>query len=281
MHILFVHQNFPAQFGHISAAVALLLVSWTVTSSVLYSIATENERQAQENEHRAIGEAARADAKAEEATRNAETARTRQQNAFLGMVALSGELQKRLRSRRLSEQLGPQARQMQQQLMDVLRRKMLELAGQSEQSGIHSFGTVALHQQLGDLLLRLGQGKQALKQYEEGRKLIQKEVDEQPDNDKARANLGVMMMRLGDIALEVNGNAKAARDYYQKGWDLQTEVVNHPHDKDLPPAQRKILLSHHAVHLGRASLAMGHPVQADELPASMGEPESGHVPRSG
>jgi eukaryotic-like serine/threonine-protein kinase len=253
----------------LSAALAFLLVIWAITSSALYSIAAQNERKAQENETTAIQEADRAqknEQKAiEEAARaqaNAETARSRQQNAFLAMVSLGGELQKRLRSRRLSEQLGPQARLMQQQLIDVLRTKMLEIAGESESKGVRSFGTVALHQQLGDLLLKFGQGKQALRQYEEGCKIIRKDVEEQPNNDRARANLGIMMMRLGDIALEVNGDAKAARDYYQKGWDLQNEVCVHPHDRDFPVQQKTIVLSHHALHLGRACLAMGRPAEA-------------------
>jgi len=253
----------------LSAALVFLLVIWAITSSALYSIAVRNERKAQENEATAIKEADRAqmnEQKAiEEAARaqaNAETARSRQQNAFLAMVSLGGELQKRLRSRRLSEQLGPQARLLQQQLIDVLRNKMLEIAGESESRGVHSFGTVALHQQLGDLLLQFGQGKQALRQYEEGCKIIQKEVQEQPNNDRARANLGIMMMRLGDIALEVNGDAKAARDYYQKGWDLHNEVCVHPHDRDFPAQQKAIVLSHHALRLGRACLAMGRPAEA-------------------
>lgn len=175
---------------------------------------------------------------------------------------MGDELQKRLRSRRLSEQLGPLAKQMQQQLMDVLRKRMLEMAGQAEEKGLRAFGTVALHQQLGDLLLRMGQGKQALQQYEEGRKIIEKEVEKQPNSDLARANLGIMLMRLGDIALEVNGDAKAARDYYQRGWDLEQEIVLHPHSNDFSAPQKTIRLSHHTVRLGRALLGMGHPVEA-------------------
>lgn len=248
----------------LSAALVLLLVIWAATSSILYLIATRNEGIAQENEQRKIEEAARADAKAAEAVRNADTALAKQQNAFRMMVNLGSEMQKRLRSRRLSGQLGPQARTMQQQLMDVLRRKMLEFAGDTELRGIHSFGTALLHQQIGDLMLRLGEGKEALRQFEEGYRIVKQAADEQPDSDKARANLGHMLMRLGDVALEANGEAALARDYYQRGWNLQHEVSTRPRGSDFPAEQSAIVLSHHAVHLGRALLALGHPAEASK-----------------
>jgi tetratricopeptide (TPR) repeat protein len=186
----------------------------------------------------------------------------RQQEAFEEMSKLVGEVLKRLRSRRLAEQLGPETRVMQQKLLGELRKKMLQIVGDAEARGVHSFGTVAIYQSLGDLLLKLGQGYQARQQYEDGRKLAEKILKEQPNNDRARANLGIMMMRLGDIDLEVNGDAKAARDYYQKGWDLQNEVCVHLHDRDFPVQQKTIVLSHHAVHLGRACLGMGRATEA-------------------
>lgn len=174
------------------------------------------------------------------------------------MVGLGGDLQKRLRSRRLSEQLGSEARLLRQQMMELLRRKMMDLAREIEEADISRFSRERMYQQLGDLLKNMGQGKEALRQYEEGYKLAQKVAEEKPDSDFARANLGIMLMRLGDIALEMNGDARTARQYYQKGWELQHEVATHPRGSDFPVEKKWIVRSHHDIHLGRACLHLGH-----------------------
>ena len=70
------------------------------------------------------------------------------------------------------------------------------------------FGEIGTYQQFGDLLKRQGQGEEALKQYVLGRDLAEKTAKDQPESDKAQANLAVMLMRLGDMELELNGDAQ-------------------------------------------------------------------------
>jgi serine/threonine-protein kinase len=246
----------------LSTAVVLLLIVWAATSSSLAYVAVQNEKRAERNEQKAKEAAEESEKNAETARQNALVSGTRQQNAFLKMVALGGEFQKRLYSRRLSEKLGPEARTLRDQLMAVLRARMLDLAREVEEKNVSSSSSAAVYQQLGDLLLGLGQGKEALRQFEEGYRIVKKSADEQPDSNRARYNLSVMLMRLGDAALEVNGDAKTARDYHQKGWDLQHEVYLHPHGTDYPAVNGPVHLSHHAVRLGRALLSLGRPAEA-------------------
>ncbi len=246
----------------LSAAVVLLLIVWAASSSVLAYIAVQNEKRAETNEQKAKEAAQESEKNAETARQNALVSGNRQQNAFLKMVALGGEFQKRLHSRRLSEKLGPEARTLRDQLMAVLRTKMLDLAREVEEKNVSASSSAAVYQQLGDLLLGLGQGPEALRQYEEGYRITKKSAEDRPDSNGARHDLGIMLMRLGDVALEVNGDAKTARDYHQKGWDLQHEVYIHPHGTDYPAVNASVHLSHHAIHLGHSILSQGRPDEA-------------------
>jgi serine/threonine-protein kinase len=246
----------------LSAAVVLLLIVWAATSSALAYIAVQNEKKAEKNEQKAKEAAEEAETNAETAQQYALVAGKRQQNAFLKLVETGREFQNLLHSRRLSEKLGPEARTLRDQLMAVLRTKMLDLAREVEETKVSASSSAAVYQQLGDLLLGLGQGQEALRQYEEGYRIAKKSADEHPDSNRVPFNLGIMLMRLGDVALEVNGDAKTARDYYRQGWDLQHDVYLHPRGSDYPAVNASIHLSHYAVHLGRVLLSLGRPTEA-------------------
>jgi serine/threonine-protein kinase len=254
----------------LTAAVVALVILWAGTSSVLAVIAHNNAREAEENQKKAEAEAARANSEAKRANENADDARKneatavknlkvavgRQEVMFQRMIALGEALQKKLRSRKISEKLAPEAKKVQDEFMTVLRDKMIELAREFEATDLTTFSSAAAYQELGDLLYRLGRGKEALKQYEQAYKLIKKVADDDRDNNMARGNLGMMTMRLGDVALERDGDARAALDYYKKGWDLQYKISLHP-DQVYTEVRNKILLSHHAIRIGRAYLDIG------------------------
>ena len=52
-------------------------------------------------------------------------------------------------------------------------------------------------------------------------------VHDQPNNDVARANLGVMLIRLGEMALDQGGDAARARDEFGRAWKIQEEIALH------------------------------------------------------
>jgi serine/threonine-protein kinase len=255
----------------LSAAVALVVVVWAVTSSVLAwrlqleQDATErarldadaqaaralaNERLAQANEQLAKQNAVRA-------AKNASVARTKHQVAVARLVQLGEQLEGKLRGGRSAAQLAPAARALREDVLNLLRQTMVAMAQDLEGSDVTSFGMVATHQQMGDLLRKLGQGQKALRQYQQGTEVVKAVVAQQPDNDQARANLGVMLARLGDMVLELNGDALGARGYYQQAWDLQQEIATHPRSGQYTPLDNKRILSHAAQHLGRAEQALG------------------------
>jgi serine/threonine-protein kinase len=262
----------------LSGAVVLLVIAWAATSSALAYVAWKNAAAAEKNRQAAVTAAEKADREKRKAEKsetkakvNARRARTkeaeakkslqmaisRQEGTTRKMIGLAEALVNKLRSQKVSEQLAPEAKKYQDAFMAVLRDKMLELAREFEKAELSNFSSAAAYQQLGDLLFRLGQRREALKQYEQAYRLIKKVADDDPDNDMARANLGMMSMRRGDVALERDGDARAARAHYQKGWDLQHTISVRPRSGTYSKERNTILLSHHAVRLGRAYLEMG------------------------
>jgi serine/threonine-protein kinase len=255
----------------LAATVLLLLVGWAVTSSILFSLARLNEAHARTqealaraSEERALAseqiakeQEALARASEKKALASSRIARERQEHVMNRMVDLAEQVQKKLRTRRLARQLGPEGLALRAELLQTLRERMKALADEVSKEDISSFSQVAVHQHMGDLFKRLGQGQDALREYRLGYELVKKVADGQPENDVAHANLGVMLMRLGDIALEMQGDPRAARDYFQQGRKLQHDVFTHPHGHDYTVLKNKILLSHHDVRVGRACLQMG------------------------
>jgi tetratricopeptide (TPR) repeat protein len=245
----------------LSGTVVLLLVAWGITSSALaWSLKrqkdeTERARvEADENARAAHDNAARAE-------RSALLARQRHANVVHYVIMLGERMQQRLRARRMLAG-GPDAKRLRDDLLDVLRRTLLQMASEMEDREVTSFARAATHQQLGDLLKKLGQGEEALRQYRQGTELVERVVQQQPDNEVARANLGVMLLRLGDMALELNGDAAAARRHYARAHELHEEVSRAPQGKHYTPLKCRIMLSHDAVRLGKAELALGDPPAA-------------------
>jgi serine/threonine-protein kinase len=253
----------------LSATVGLVVVVWAITSSVLAwrlqvqqdeterarRAADANAAQAAANERQAKEHALRAE-------KNAAVARQEGQKAMHRLIGLGEQLEKKLRGRRLPDQLSPDALALRQNLLDLLAQSMVATAKELESANVTSFGVAATHQQMGDLLKRLGQGEKALRQYQQGTDLVKRVADQQPDNDQARANLGVMLLRLGDMTLELKGDARAARAHFQQAYDLQKEIATHPRSGQYTALDNKRLLSHAALALGRAELALGDPVAA-------------------
>jgi serine/threonine-protein kinase len=246
----------------LSATLAALVVLWAMSSSALawrlkaQKDATEQARvQADEN-------ALAARRNEDRAVQAAADARDKHGRAIAQMIDLVEKLQKQLRSKRLPATAAPELRRIREDMLATLRDSLLALARQMEAGGVTTFGMAATCQQLGDLLRKLGRGDEARRQYQQGYDLVRRVVDDQPDNDQARANLGVMLFRLGDMALELQGDAQAARDYYARARTLQQEIADHPRSHEFTELKNMILLSHADIRLGKAYLALGDPAEA-------------------
>jgi len=114
------------------------------------------------------------------------------------------------------------------------------------------------------LLRKLGQFDDARREFQQAHDRIARVAREQPNNDVARANLGVMLVRLGEMALDQGGDAGRARDEFGRAWKLQEEIAVQPRSGNYSKADNHRLLSGIAVKQGTAELSLGHPALARE-----------------
>src|SRR5262249_38897049 len=78
-----------------------------------------------------------------------------------------------------------------------------------------------------------------------------------PDSDVARANMGVMLLRLGEMALELNGDVRLAREHSQEAYEIQQAIAANPRSHDYTDVDNKRLLAFADMRLGKAALATG------------------------
>jgi serine/threonine-protein kinase len=269
----------------LSALVVCAVGAWAITSSVLAVIiqreqdnteaarleavthanrAEVNAVQAQANEAAAKANAALAQsneaaarANADRALKNAQVAIREHQLIVTRMLRLGEQLQNRLSARRMGS--SPEMRAVRADLLKLLRETVLALGKDLDSADVSPFALASAHQQLGDLLVRIGLGEQALEQFRKGRDLVQKVVDAQPNSDRARANLTVMLERIGDAALDLQGDAASALKAYRDAYELLKEIAEHPRSRDYTVVDLKRLMSGADVHMGTAYLALGDP----------------------
>jgi serine/threonine-protein kinase len=259
----------------LGAAVVLLLATVAVTSSglawrlKLQKDATEAARQeAVENATRAQDNANAAAAQQKLAETNAGIAKTRHAEAVKQVVGLIEKLDSKLRPQP-GTQPDAQSRQLREELRGTAMETLADMAHKVEQAGLGSFGMVLAHQQMGDLFRQHGQVEEAARQYRLGCDLAERIAKEQPDLDQARGNLAFMLAKLGDIALEMDADPRAARDYYGRALATQQDIADHPRNGFYKLLDHKRLLSGYLVKRGTAALQAGDPetARADFLKA--------------
>ncbi len=272
--------------------VALLMVAWAATATGLYRLARANERTARANADRADRNATLAEhnarearARAEEALANAETARRNAerastneararsqqlaaqhiaQDAIVQMIHLGEQVMRRLLTKHDPARAEAEWLRLRDDLLAMLRKELIPLAERIEAQQISPFGFATLHQRLGDLFRRLGQVEDARREYQQGFDKLARIVRDQPNNDVARANQGVMLLRLGELAMEQGGDAAGARDAFRRAWEIQDDVAEHPRSGNYSETDNHRILSGIAIKQGLAELGLGHPFQARE-----------------
>ena len=255
------------------AAVALVVLGWAVSMSVLAwqlklmkdtadektQLAETKKAEAVQANHDLELETVKATHNAEVANANAKVVREQLSNVLQRTTQIATEVQHTLSRRSLGANATPEMRAARAEVLNQFRQGMLDLAArvQTASKGESQFGEIGTYQQFGDLLKRQGQGEEALKQYRLGLDLAEKTAKGSPESDKAQANLGVMLMRLGDMEQELHGDARAAQDYYEKARVIRQEVADHPRSKDFTAQDDMIQRSHYEVRLGKADLDLG------------------------
>jgi Flp pilus assembly protein TadD len=90
-------------------------------------------------------------------------------------------------------------RPLREELLKTVRAHVLELAKEMGKTGLTSSHLLQSYQALGDLFRNLGMPEQALEQFRSAHKLASELAERHKDDDRHRANLGMILLRLGDI----------------------------------------------------------------------------------
>ncbi len=233
------------------------------------SLALHNAEEARSKAHEALANAESARLNAKRAAANEERARKQEQaaqqiaqDAIAQMIHLGEQVMRRLRTKHDPARAEAEWLRLREDVLALLQREMVPLAERIEGHQISPFAFATLHQRLGDLLRRLGRVEDARREYQQGYDRLAQVAHDQPNNDMARANLGVMLVRLGEMALEQAGDAARARDEFDRAWKIQEEVALHPRSGNYKKNDNNRILSGIAIKQGAAELGLGHPALA-------------------
>ena len=248
----------------LGAATALIVAAWAVSMSALaWQLKLQKDETdraaaaARDSKDEALRKAAEAQASEKKAADNAASALKSADLAVHRVTRTVTGVELRINSRLFAPDASAQLRAMGDEVLNQLRDGMLGMAKELEATGTNPYAQLAMHQEMGDLLKRLGKGEEALQQFRKGCDLAAKIAAEQPNQDKARANQGVLLKRLGEMELELNGDARAAHDLFEKALTIQQDVADHPKSGDYTDLDNKRLLSHYEMNLGKADVARG------------------------
>jgi serine/threonine protein kinase/tetratricopeptide (TPR) repeat protein len=215
------------------ATAAALLVTAVVGLAVSTVLIAEQRDQKEAARAEAEANAAEAQRQRAEAEAQRRIAEKRQQAAveqhikaidpLLGLVeSVHRQIE---RARDTNRPLAPELLEFRRELIARVTEGVKSAAASVESSQASRFGVVRANLRLGQIFRQFWQAEEALKQYQQGYDLVAKVVAEEPDNLKARGNLAVMAMSVGDVHAELTNNANAAKDYFNQSVRLTQEVL--------------------------------------------------------
>jgi serine/threonine-protein kinase len=228
------------------------------------------------------------------AEKREESARGTAQVTVQGMIGLGDSIFQGLRPKRVSAMSDAEARRVREDLLARLRKSLDDVTKKIDKAGGTTFAEAGACIQLGELLVKLGQSEEAIKMYTRARDNLQAIADKDPKFDQARGNLCVPLLKLGEAAIDLRGDAKTASENFVHARSLYQELLDHPIDgsyvagsrlkvKELQP---KVHLAAVDLALGNAYLSLGDPAKArDQFRTCLqyrkdwteGEPKSGEA----
>jgi serine/threonine-protein kinase len=159
---------------------------------------------------------------------------------------------------------GPAPEAIRGEILGVVREHLIKMAREinlspfNEETIFGPFNQVAVHQQTGDFARDIGLLRLALAEYQQGYNLVKKITQEQPEDDKARANMAVMLLRLGNITWAMSGNKDMARTCFGKARDLRQEIADHPRRGEYTALNNRLGLAYIAIDRGRLEFSQGN-----------------------
>jgi serine/threonine-protein kinase len=239
------------------ASFVVVIVGWAISASLLW-------RQAEHARARETEARIEADNQKTQAIQAGERQRETATVSIKQLMELVARLYGRLQNRRLSTQATTEVRQLRAAVLNDLTESLTAVSKQIRKAATTTFADLVAAQQRGDLLKDLGQVEEAKAVYREGHKAALERVEAEPDNDRARGNLGVMETRLGHVAMELEGDARTARTHYEEARRLHEEIRTQPHGTQYNDMEIKLVVAHDDMYLGEALLALGQPAAARE-----------------
>jgi tetratricopeptide (TPR) repeat protein len=215
----------------LSGAVAVALVAWAITASVLYKKANEN----------------------------AQIALFRQLKAITPVLDLGRAWIVWDRQRHPAQGGPPAPRAVRVDVLRAARRQLEEMAKKME---LTRFNQVAIHQQTGDFARDIGLLGEAQEEYKRGYDLVEPITRQYPRNDMARGNMAVMLQRLAASAWTLNGEVEKARKDLDRARALRQEIADHPRSGDYTSLQNRVALAYYAIDRGRLELSQGNLAEA-------------------
>jgi tetratricopeptide (TPR) repeat protein len=230
--------------------------------------AKENAEAARRNANEALENAAAARHSeelareaAQIAERNGQAAKQQYRQAVASVLNLGLQLQGRLKSQPGTAEVR-EVKALGQDVLKLVSDHLVEMAKKFQASGVTDFAMASTHDQMGELLLKLGRGGEALEEFENGRRLVEQAAALRPADDVARANLALLTMKIGKAHLDVHDDARTALRNFLTSRDLQREIMDNPRSDSYKPSDNRRLLSMYEIQSGIAELRLGHPREA-------------------
>jgi serine/threonine-protein kinase len=222
----------------LGSAAALLLAAWAITSTFLYfairaekeeterqrQIATQNETIATEKEALARQREEEANQQRKRAEKNADALRDQFVRNVTRVHAMIEKLATGLQSKP-GQPVSPETAALRKQFLELTRLTMTDMARDFGKAGISPFGMLLVCQRMGDLLRTLGLTDEAREQYQLGVNAGRLIVKSQPNNDRARGNLGFMLGKLGEGMLESTGEVTRASECFREALEVNAGVL--------------------------------------------------------
>jgi eukaryotic-like serine/threonine-protein kinase len=211
-----------------------------------------------------LADANAAEAKRQEIIAKNETEIVRQTSdaSINAMVEMVSKVHTALQSKRLSVNAGPEVLKLRSDVLADLRKSLTKVSQKIQRAGSYIYADLLAAELMGLMLMKLGQSKEPREIFEAAQKSASDRVGLDPNDDKARGNLGVMEQRLGDVALDMDGDARSARAHYTACRDLHHEIERAPKSGAYTPLDIRRIVAHDDIRLGRALVALGQAAEA-------------------
>jgi serine/threonine-protein kinase len=248
----------------LTAAVAVLLVAVAAGAlAFAWQVRRQNELLNAKNAELERSNQAKEESR-QAALANAREARDKHSQAYDHMLLLGKRVYAHVLQRQLKAgDAYPELRGLRDDIVNDLAGSLLQMARDLEPSGVTPFSRAGGLTALGEVLARsFGLKKQGLDQYEKARDLLRAIAQAEPENDRARANLALVLSRLAEVGPELGGDLAKARELAGQAIALQQEVAAHPHGDAYGPQDNRRLLAQYFLLRGQLGLRQGDPAAA-------------------